>query len=311
MHTPRVSYALPVRNGEDDIAKVLDSLIAQHFQDWEVVISDNESTDATEEIVRSYAASDARIRWEPNGENIGQIENFNRAADLARGEFMRWIGDDDVLEPEYTGECVAALDAHPEWVAVTTHQDYTDEYGVVTSAVYAGERLDSSDPVRRYERLFFFLSANFRYCDPIYAMIRTDTMRRIGGEPNCYESDQVFVSGLVLDGPVGHIDGLLAHRTKWMKCTKTGKQLAKIANPRKWRRVCWSSWALPGLHMLIRILRSKLSVREQLRCLPALSRHVWRRARYNVVESLRGACRALGLGLVKRWLTRDRVASNG
>jgi glycosyltransferase involved in cell wall biosynthesis len=297
---------MPVYNGEHRIGEVLDSLLAQDFRSWEVVVCDNDSSDGTGEVVRAYASRDPRIRWEPNGSNLGQIGNFNRTLTKMRGEFLRWIGDDDLLEPGYVSACVAALDAHPEWIGVTTHQDYTDEHGEVTSAVYPGERLDSPDPVRRYQRMLFFFTANFRYCDPNYAMVRREPMRRAGGLPDCYGADHVFASRLALEGPLGHVADLLAHRG-WPRDRKDDEELvAKALNPRKWRRMIWLPVSLTGWFMLRRLLGSDLAPGQKLRCLPTLGRYVVGRMRCNAVSRARRLARALHLGAVKRWVTGRR-----
>ena len=97
---PRVSFAIPVRNGERFLGRALDSLLAQDFDDFEIVVCDNASTDKTPEVMRRYAERDRRVRCTRNEEDIGQIENFNRVYELARGEFFRWMGADDWLEPD-------------------------------------------------------------------------------------------------------------------------------------------------------------------------------------------------------------------
>ena len=96
---PRVSFAIPVRNGEQFIGRALDSLLDQDFADFEVVVCDNASIDSTSAIVQRYAARDPRVRYVRNAENIGQIENFNLAFRLTHGEYVRWMGADDWLEP--------------------------------------------------------------------------------------------------------------------------------------------------------------------------------------------------------------------
>ena len=108
---PRLSFGLAVWNGEDTIRQCLDSLLAQDFTDFEVVVSDNASTDGTSQILEEYAARDPRIRVSRNQENIGQIENVNLVCRQSRGEYFRWIGVSDWLEPHYASRCVEALDA--------------------------------------------------------------------------------------------------------------------------------------------------------------------------------------------------------
>ena len=113
---PRVSIGVAVYNGEDYLAETLDSLLGQTLTDFELIISDNASTDRTEAICRSYAAKDERIRYYRAGENRGASWNFNRVFELARGEYFKWADHDDVCDPTFVARCVEVLDNDPSVV---------------------------------------------------------------------------------------------------------------------------------------------------------------------------------------------------
>ena len=81
-----VSIGVPVYNGENHLAAALDSFLRQTYEDFEVVVSDNGSTDRTEQIARDYAARDPRIRYYRSDINFGAAWNFNRVVELAQGE---------------------------------------------------------------------------------------------------------------------------------------------------------------------------------------------------------------------------------
>src|SRR5688572_10868700 len=98
---PRVSIGLPVYNGENYLAEAIDSILAQTFEDFELIISDNASTDRTQEICEAYAAKDGRIRYYRSEVNKGSAWNFNRVFELARGEYFKWAAHDDYIAPEY------------------------------------------------------------------------------------------------------------------------------------------------------------------------------------------------------------------
>src|SRR3954454_12006058 len=99
--TPLVSVGLPVRNAGGSVAGVVTSVLAQDHENLELVISDNASTDDTEEVCRALAAEDPRVTYHRNPENVGLLNNFVAAMGHARGTFFRWVGDDDWLAPEY------------------------------------------------------------------------------------------------------------------------------------------------------------------------------------------------------------------
>jgi glycosyltransferase involved in cell wall biosynthesis len=142
---PRVSIGLPVYNGENYLAETLDSILAQTFRDFELIISDNASTDGTEAICRRYAASDHRIRYIRNAENLGAAKNYNRVFQLAKGEYFKWNGHDDPLAPTFLERCVKVLDRDPEIVlcfarirAIDARGD-EHEVGALTARTFAAK----------------------------------------------------------------------------------------------------------------------------------------------------------------------------
>jgi hypothetical protein len=128
-HGPRVSIGVPVYNGENYLAETLDSILAQTFTDFELIISDNASTDRTEAICRAYAAQDHRIHYVRNARNLGAARNYNRVFELARGEYFKWNGHDDPLAPRFLECCVEVLDREPDVVLCFSRNRAIDEHG--------------------------------------------------------------------------------------------------------------------------------------------------------------------------------------
>jgi len=98
---PSISIGLPVFNGEEHLSQAVDSLLSQTFTDFELIISDNGSTDRTQEICRSYAANDQRIKYFRSEKNNGAIWNFNRVFELSSADFFMWAAHDDYWDPLY------------------------------------------------------------------------------------------------------------------------------------------------------------------------------------------------------------------
>ena len=96
--TLKVSIGMPVYNGEKFIREALDSVLAQTFTDFELVISDNCSSDKTKQICEEYAAKDSRIRYIQQSKNIGAVGNFEYLLNEAKGQFFMWLACDDYLE---------------------------------------------------------------------------------------------------------------------------------------------------------------------------------------------------------------------
>jgi hypothetical protein len=126
---PRVSIGLPVYNGDNYLAETLDSILAQTFTDFELVISDNASTDGTEAICHEYARRDRRIRFVRNPTNLGAAWNYNRVFELARGAYFKWNGHDDPLAPLFLEGCVEVLDGDPGIVLCFARNRAIDERG--------------------------------------------------------------------------------------------------------------------------------------------------------------------------------------
>jgi glycosyltransferase involved in cell wall biosynthesis len=96
--SPLVSIGLPVRNGEDYISFTLKSLLSQSFKNFELIISDNYSTDNTEKICKKFAKKDSRIRFIKQKKNIGQTENFNTVLKKSKGKYFMWASHDDLYK---------------------------------------------------------------------------------------------------------------------------------------------------------------------------------------------------------------------
>lgn len=99
MDTPAISVALPVYNGENYIAEAIESILAQDFEDFELVISDTASTDATPAIVSSYAARDSRVKLYRLEEKLPQQDNVNRSIQLSRSNWVKLFCHDDLMFP--------------------------------------------------------------------------------------------------------------------------------------------------------------------------------------------------------------------
>jgi glycosyltransferase involved in cell wall biosynthesis len=131
---PRVTVGMVVYNGERYLAGAIDSIVGQTFRDFELVISDNASSDGTRAICEAFAARDPRIRYVRQETNLGPARNFVFVLEQARGELFMWAAHDDLREPECLDELVAALDRNPRAVLASCAFDNLDSDGRTTSA---------------------------------------------------------------------------------------------------------------------------------------------------------------------------------
>jgi len=140
---PRVSICIPVRNGKSFLRLAVESALNQSFQDFEIIIVDNASTDGTPAVAEKLAAQDDRVRLLKNENNIGLVGNFNACLKLARGEFIKYLCADDLLLPFCLERMVRSLEKDASVMLVAGGRQIINEVGNVIG-VQQYSRLASS-----------------------------------------------------------------------------------------------------------------------------------------------------------------------
>jgi len=271
---PRVTIGLPVYNGEAFLSQALDSMFAQTYSDFELIISDNASTDKTEEICREYAAQDRRIRYSRNSVNIGVDRNFNRTCELARGEYFRWGAADDLCAPTLLERCAEVLDRRPEVILCYPKSRYIDEHGMFVRDYEDRLHLDAPEPNRRFSRYLW----NVHMCNAVFGLIRTSVLRQTKLFGVYSDSDIVFLGELVLHGCFFELPEILFSRRihpgiAVMKLPTPHERMA-MSEPTRAGRLWFPHWkVLAGF--LSAIHRAPLSWIERLLCYTRM--HVWLR----------------------------------
>ena len=123
---PIVSIGLPVYNGEDFLKYALDSLLSQTFRDFELIISDNASTDNTPKICQEYVLRDKRIRYIRQNNNMGALWNFNFVLKQSNKEYFIWVSSDDKLHPEFLEKNIDILEKNKNVVCSIGDVIYSD-----------------------------------------------------------------------------------------------------------------------------------------------------------------------------------------
>lgn len=227
-----VSIALPVYNGGATVASVIESVLAQRHAELELVISDNASTDGTEELCRHFARADDRVVYRRHAANLGLLNNFRSAAEATRGRYVRWIGDADALEPDYLARVLDAFAEDERRVLVTTQIVYADGDGIETlDTGYDPSPLASPDPVERFAAMLRLLTSGFALLDPLYATMRRDLA--LMPRRNILREDEVFAARLALAGPWGHVPAPLARRDR---AESPAADLARLLGVPDWHR---------------------------------------------------------------------------
>ena len=176
-----VTIGMPVFNGEETIDQALDSLLAQSHENFELIVSDNASTDNTLEIVDRYAGRDSRIRVIRNTENLGAVANFDKVLDEATGSLFMWAAVDDLWEPDFIKELVHLLETDAEAVLAFCQFDALELSGKY--AVKRTNLLPLANTRSRFTRLarFLLMPEPFQKASLVYGLMRTDILRSVGG----------------------------------------------------------------------------------------------------------------------------------
>ena len=210
MSTPTVTIGLPVYNAGTYLTGTLDALLLQEFADFELVISDNASTDATSEICERYSKGDPRIRYFRTEVNRGAAWNFNRVFQLARGQYFKWSTHDDLCLPGFLGRCVSALDAAPASVIlVYPRARFIDGDGTVIGV--DRDILDTrhmSSPHRRLARIL----TNLNLANAVEGLIRSKVLRQTRLIGSFIASDYVLLAELAMLGEFLELPDVLFHR---------------------------------------------------------------------------------------------------
>lgn len=273
---PRVSVGLPVYNGERYLVEALESILAQSFEDFELLISDNSSTDRTSEICGDYSLKDGRIRYHRNETNLGAAVNYNRVFGLSSGSYFKWISHDDLSAPTFLECCVEVLDRAPDVVLCYPKTVLIDEKGREISYYDDSLNLFQEKP---HQRLASYLNS-INLANAVFGLIRSETLkktRRIGSYTG---SDYVLLLEVCLHGKIHEIPEYLFMRRDH------GENVRKIPIQDRWK------WFNPNmkkpvlnykarlfLEMFKAVDQSDLPMTEKLLCYGELPRWEIRRLR--------------------------------
>ena len=226
----RLSVGLAVYNGEEYLHEAMDSLLAQTYRDFELIICDNASSDRTEQICREYEGRDSRVRYHRNDQNYGAAWNVNRVFELSVGEYFRWAAHDDICAPTLVERCVEVLDSTPSAVLCYTDAVIIDENGQRVRDYVDLCETRSSHAHKRFEVVL----RNFGLSNPLYGVIRADALRETRLLGGYLGADGVLLAELALKGEIVKIPDQLFYRRDHPK---------KAARPSASNKDAIASWS--------------------------------------------------------------------
>jgi len=218
---PVVSVVMTVYNAEDYLGEAMDSILAQTFGDFELIVIDDGSTDGSTSMLRDYAARDQRVRL-TSRPNTGVVRAANEGIAQARGKYLARMDSDDVSSPQRFARQVAHLDANPDCVLVGSRVTLIDPYG--SPVAVSGQKLTHQE----IEKELLTNGGGWAVVQPS-AMMRTDAVRAAGGyrgSVNMSEDHDLFLR-LAERGKVANLEEpLLRYRRHYKSLNHTQYQQA-------------------------------------------------------------------------------------
>ncbi len=281
---PRLTIGLPVYNGEKYIAESLDALLGQSYTDFELIISDNASTDSTGDICRQYEKQDSRVRYVRQPQNIGLAPNHNFVVYEARGELFKWAANDDLYACDLLKLCIEALDEYPQVVLAHSWTARIDPSGTVTDAYEYPLTTATPRAPERFRSILFDSGG-----DDDYGVMRTDVLRRTAMKESYHHADHTIVAELGLQGPFYQVPDWLYFRREHPGQNGRATMRSRCANmePRRADRLRHPAVRLYGEYVwgyIAAIRRAPLSAADRRECYRYLAQWFASRARPGAVE---------------------------
>lgn len=280
---PPLTVGLPVYNGARYLAQSIDSLLAQSYTDFDLVISDNASSDDTAEICREYERKDARVRYVRQPTNIGAAPNHAFLAAQAGSKFFKWAAADDLYAADLLSRCVQLLEEHPEAVLAHSWTAAVDEQDDVTQAYEYPLSTHSPSAPERFRSMLFGVGDDVGIirADDQYGVIRTRILRSIPPQGSYYHSDRTITTELCLHGPFYQVPQWLYfrrdHRGRPQYTHASTRAWCTNLDPRRADRLRHPAARLYGAFVygyVSAIRRAPISTAERRSCYSLLARWV-------------------------------------
>lgn len=205
-----VSIGMPVYNTEKHIRQSLDSLLAQDYEDFELIISDNASTDGTQQICLEYAERDKRIQYHRNERNMGIAWNLNRVFELSSGEYFKWAGSHDYVAPTFISACKRILDGEPSVVLAYSLARVINEKGETIIDVVP-EIIDTRS-LPTFGRVLAVVAKVEKCALEFYGLFRASALRRCRPLVTLIANDMVLMLEISILGSIALVPEVLLYR---------------------------------------------------------------------------------------------------
>jgi glycosyltransferase involved in cell wall biosynthesis len=221
-----VAIGMPVYNEEKYIDKAINSILNQEFKDFELIISDNASTDCTLDICKKYAKEDSRIRIIKNDTNIGASDNFKKVFEESNSQYFVWIAGHDLWHPQFLAKCVTGLDENPSVVLYYPKSIWIDDENQDLGTIGRGVDTRGLDPVSRFQVVLWGIG----YGSPIYGLLRSSALNQVTLGTKTVGPDNILLNELSLLGDLAYLDEPLQYVRKLADFGNWESYISKIFN---------------------------------------------------------------------------------
>jgi len=259
-----LTIGLPVYNGEKYLAEAIESILAQTFTNFNLIVSDNASTDKTEEICASYIKKDARIKYIKNDKNYGAAYNHNKVFEMSSTKYFKWIACDDIHSPTFIEKCINVLENHSEIVLVYLKSanigpngKFLEEncFNLKGNSDFANKRFDSFINIDHNSNSIFGIIRRS-------ALVKTDLLR------NFLSGDRMLLAQLALLGKFYEIPEVLFF---WRRHENSSTIAYDYYNRTEWwdtkkaNSAIFPHWRL-FKEYFASVIKSRISIKEKLLC---------------------------------------------
>ena len=259
--TPKVSVGMPVYNGGEFIDNTIETILNQTFQDFELIISDNASTDNTEEICRKYALTDGRIRYYRNKTNIGASDNYNAVFNFAKGSYFKWASSNDLCGQDFLFKCVEVLEKYPNVVVCYPKTKLFQEELDTAEEYDDNLHLLDSEPSKRFIKFIHRIGLN----NVMNGLIRSSALKKTKLVKTFFSSDICMMAELALYGKFFEIPEFLFFRRMDPETAthlKSEEEVLRHYDPDLKSLMLFQYWKIAFEYFKI-LYRSPLPVREK------------------------------------------------
>ncbi|MGI9508466.1 MAG: glycosyltransferase family 2 protein [Geminicoccaceae bacterium] len=308
---PKISIGMPVYNGDNYLERAIKSVLAQTFEDFELILCDNASTDLTRAICVTYAARDKRVRYICHDENIGAAANFRSTFHESKGVYFKWAAHDDTFAPTYLEKTLAALEEAPDAVLAHSITEIVDPEGHRLE-VYDHAEFGTSS-LRRTKRLAGRLKA--LRCIEVFGLMRRDALEKTELLGPHVAHDRTLLIEMALMGRFLGVPERLFfnqdHEARFTRKFHGADEQLQWYQPGRTKKRAWRLWTIYG--KAFRAINDNVPLAGRLGCYAVLLCSIawqshWRGLIREPVLALAPGLRGLPTRIGQRFRSADRAA---